>query len=515
MYDILIKGAEIYDGTGEAPFIADVAVSGDRIAAVGQLPAESAKQVVNADGMCLLPGFIDSHTHSDAMELLHHSREEAIRQGITTEVVGSCGIGIVPMWKGQDDYISTIISVTGYPGPMGSVNSVDDYFNAVGNAGTNYAFQVAHSPIRIAAVGNRDVNIGEKEMAAMESVAHKAFEDGACAFSTGLAYYPASYCDTEEVVKLCRVSAEHNAPFTIHQRSVINRHFPNGIDPLGESFEIARKSGVHLHLSHYKTRKATVGQVSAVTGPIEKALAEGMSVTADFYPYPSGCGHINVFLPTWAMEGDSADVLARLADPKLRERIISTLDADPRINDGSFTHAPKHPEYLDRTFADVAKETGEKVSEMLVRFLLEEELEGGYAPGLELSEEKAARFEQDCADLISKPYYMLGSDTLPAQGSPHPRTFDAFPKMVRIANKCGVPIQTLANRMCAGPAKVFGLENRGMIKNGCFADILLYRKNNGKMEDRPQSVFINGVCKLDNGVLSPVMSGQGIRHKGR
>ena len=515
MYDVLIRGAEIYDGTGEAPVIADVAISGQRIAAVGQLPADSAKQEINAEGMCLLPGFIDSHTHSDAMELLHHSRKEAISQGITTEVVGSCGIGIVPMCEGQEDYISTITSITGDPRPMRGVHTVDDYFNAAGNTATNFAFQVAHSPIRIAAVGNRDVNIGETEMAAMERVTHQAFADGACAFSTGLAYYPASYCDTEEVVRLCKVAKEHNAPFTIHQRSVINRHFPNGIDPLGESFEIARKSGVHLHLSHYKTRKATVGNVGFVTEPVEKALEEGLSVTADFYPYPAGCGHINVFLPPWVMEGDTQDILERLADPALHDRIISALEADPvKIADGIFTHAPKHPEYLDRSFTDVAKETDEKVSELLLRFLLEEKLQGGYAPHMDLPEERLERFNEDCADLISKPYFMVGSDTLPAQNKPHPRTFDTFPKMIRIANKYGVPIEMLVNRISATPAKVFGLENRGMIKTGYFADILLYHKEQGKLKDRPTTVFVNGVCKLDCDMLSPVMSGQGIRHKG-
>lgn len=515
MYDVLIKCAEIYDGTGKSPVIADVAISGQRIAAVGQLPEESADSVINADGMCLLPGFIDSHTHSDAVELMHQSREEALRQGITTEVVGSCGIGIVPMYKGQDDYISTITSITGDPRPMGHVNSVDDYFNAANNTATNYAFQVAHSPIRIAAVGNRDVFIGEPELAMMEKVTHQAFEDGACAFSTGLAYYPASYSDTEEVIRLCKVAKEHNAPFTIHQRSVVNRHFPNGIDPLGESFEIARKSGVHLHLSHYKTRKATVGNVSLVTAPVEKALEEGLSVTADFYPYPAGCGEINVFLPPWVMEGDSQDILCRLADPALHDRIISALEADSvKLTDGIFTHAPKHPDYLDRSFTDVAKETGEKVSELLLRFLIEEDLEGGYAPHMDLPENRLERFNEDCAELISKPYFMVGSDTLPAQNKPHPRTFDTFPKMIRIANKYNVPIEMLVNRIAASPAKVFGLENRGMIKTGYFADLLLYRKQCGKLEDRPASVFVNGVCKLDSGVLTNMMPGQGIRHKG-
>ena len=110
---------------------------------------------------------------------------------------------------------------------------------------------------------------------------------------------------------------------------------------------------------------------------------------------------------------------------------------------------------------------------------------------------------------------MLGSDTLPAHNRPHPRTFDSFPKMLRIAAKCGVPTEILANRMAAKPAEVFGLKDRGMVKSGYYADVLLYRKTQGRMEDRPRTVFVNGVCKLDGGVLSPVMSGMGIRRGGR
>jgi len=174
--------------------------------------------------------------------------------------------------------------VVGEPKNLEGIDSVGSYFDVVGNAATNYAQQAAHCPIRIGAVGNRDVPIGKDEMAAMETLAHRAFEEGACAFSTGLAYFPCAFSNTEELVRLCCVAREHGVPFTIHQRSVVNRHFPNGIDPLGEAFEIARKSGVHLHLSHYKTRKSSVGRVEEVVRPIEEGLSEGLHITADFYP---------------------------------------------------------------------------------------------------------------------------------------------------------------------------------------------------------------------------------------
>lgn len=514
MYDVLIRGAEIYDGTGGKPFTADVAVRNGCIASVGGPEPKPAKQVIDARGKCLLPGFIDAHTHSDVVTLTHHSREEALRQGITTEVLGSCGIGVVPMSRGREDYVRSVRAITGDPGNMGDIHSVDTYFNNVGNAATNYALQLAHCPVRIEAVGNRDTPIGKPEMAAMEAVAHKAFEEGACAFSTGLAYFPCAFSDTEEVVRLCCVAREHGVPFTIHQRSVVNRHFPNGIDPLGEAFEIARKSGVHLHLSHYKTRKFNVGNVEEVVRPIEEALQEGLHVTADFYPYPAGCGYIAVFLPAWVMDGSTEDALSRMADPKLRDRILADMEKDPKkLADGTFSHAPKHPDYLGRTFVEVARSNGQRVSEMLLQFLLEEELDGGYIPDMDFSEEMLARFRSDYARLIQKPYYMLGSDTLPLQQRPHPRTLDTFPKMLRVAREHAVPLETLANRLSSAPAEVFGLENRGVIRPGFHADLLLFNKEEGFIADRPETVLVNGVCKLSGNVLAPELSGQGLRHR--
>lgn len=515
MYDILIRGAEVYDGSGGKPYVADVAVRDGRIVCVGNPEPLPAKQAVDGRGKCLLPGFIDAHTHSDVVTINHHSREEALRQGITTEVLGSCGIGVVPMTEGREDYLYSVRAITGTPHGMEGIHSVDSYFKTVGNAATNYALQLAHCPVRIGAVGNRDIPIGKTEMAAMEALAHKAFEEGACGFSTGLAYFPCAFSDTEEVVRLCCVAREHGVPFTIHQRSVVNRHFPNGIAPLGEAFEIARKSGVHLHLSHYKTRKANAGNVEQVVRPIEEGLQEGLHITADFYPYPAGCGYIAVFLPAWVMEGSTQDVLSRMADPKLRDRILAEMEKDPKkLADGTFSHAPKHPQYLGRSFEEVAASTGERVSELLLRFLLEEELDGGYIPHMDFGEEILARFREDYAQLICKPYYMLGSDTLPLQDRPHMRTFDTFPKMLRIAGQQGVPLETLANRFSAAPAQVFGLENRGKIAPGYQADLLLFNKEEAFIADRPEMVFVNGICKCSGDVLFPELTGQGLRHKG-
>lgn len=512
MYDILIRGAEIFDGSGGKPFTGDVAVRDGRIVSVGAAEPPAAMQVVDGRGKYLMPGFIDAHTHSDVVTMNHHSREEALKQGITTEILGSCGIGVVPMDAGKEDYLKSVRAIMGSPRSMEGICSVDSYFKTVGNAATNYALQLAHCPVRIGAVGNRDVPIGKPEMAAMEAAAHRAFEEGACGFSTGLAYFPCAYSDTEEVVRLCCVAREHGVPFTIHQRSVVNRHFPNGIDPLGEAFEIARKSGVHLHLSHYKTRKANVGNVAEVVRPIEEGLSEGLHITADFYPYPAGCGYIAVFLPAWVMDGSTEDALSRMADPKLRDRILADMEKDPKkLADGFFSHAPKHPQYLGHSFEEVAASTGERVSELLLRFLLEEELDGGYIPHMDFGDRILEQFQADYAQLIRKPYYMLGSDTLPMQDRPHPRTFDTFPKMLKVARKHGVEPEVLANRFAAAPAQVFGLEGRGQIAPGFHADLLLFNKEEDA--DRPEMVFVNGVCKYSGKILSPELTGQGIRHR--
>lgn len=511
MVDLLIQNACVYDGSGGKPYRADVAIQKDRICAIGKLDSSNAARTIDGNGLDLLPGLIDTHTHSDGQLMNRAPRLEAIRQGITTEIIGSCGIGLFPLPEERKDYLRSVRGIVGNVDADLPMGSVTQYTQTVGASATNYAMQLAHSPLRIAAVGNLDVPMTEKKFAKMEELSRQAFEAGACAFSTGLAYYPAAFSATEELVRICAIAAEYDVPFTAHLRSVQNKFFPDGLNPIAEVIEVAKRSGVHLHFSHHKTRKETAGQVEALLAPLEEAMAQGVNITADFYPYPVGCGYVAVFLPLWIMEGDVAQILERLADPTLRP----VLEADiakhgHKLEEGIFIHAPRHPEYLHKTFPQVAQENNETIPQMLIRFLLEEELDGGYMPEYQISEEVVDQLEKDYAELLRRPYYMVGSDTLPGHNCPHPRTFDTFPKLLKVGCEHGLPLELLANRMCANPADVFHLTGRGRIREGNFADLILLNTNGHEYFDLRYMVM-NGQVKIDQGQILPQYCGQALK----
>lgn len=507
MFDLLIRNATIFDGSGAPGAVADVAIADGRIAAVGSFPYAKSRRVLQAEGHFLMPGFIDAHTHSDAEIANGSLRKEAILQGITTEIVSACGIGVVPSHAQSRAYLDTVRGIIGSLRSDIHTESIRAFYASTRQCATNYAMQLAHSPLRYAVVGCHDADPSPQQLQAMQQALSDALAQGACAFTTGLSYYPASFCNTDELVALCRVATEFGAPFCIHQRSVTNRHSAGISAPLDEAFTIARKSGVHLHLSHYKTRPASLGGVEQLTAPIERALDQGMRVTADFYPFPVGCGYVAVNLPLWVMDGTPQQILSRLADPNLRPQIAAQMEQEhPALANGIFTHAPKHASYLGKTYRQVAQEAGLSVAQMLIQFLYEEALDGGYMPDFQPSAEQLEIFYDDCAALLRKPYYMVGSDTLPSHSNPHPRSSQTFPTILSIAKSRSVPLSMLAARLSAAPAALFHLNGRGRIAQGYCADLILL-----DAAYQVRDVWINGRQAVVGGEFQPGYAGQPLR----
>lgn len=503
MTNWIIRHAQIFDGSGNPPYIADIAIQGDKIIRIGDYSEHNADCEIDAKGKALLPGFIDAHTHSDAVLANGDKREVAIRQGITTEVVGTCGIGTVPLSGKNRSYLQFTRSIIGNLNEDVDTESVEAFLKSRSCYGTNIGLQVAHSPLRMEAIGNRDIVPTEQHMRRMETLLEEAFEQGACAFTTGLSYYPASFCDTSELIRLCKVAKQYERPFCIHQRSVKSRRMQEDIDPLQEAIKIAEESGVRLHLSHYKTRLYSVGEVEQLLEPIERAKTKGIEITADFYPYGVGCGDVAVNLPLWVMDGSIEDVLERLSDSKTKVRIAKEMEKSrPNLADGIFTHAPLHPEYVGLSYAQVAEKNGETVSQMLVRYLYEARLEGGYMPHDSKDLSVQEQLNKDYMKLLEKPYYMVGSDTLPAHMNPHPRSSQTFTKILRLAMEQNVPLELIANRLCDNPAKLFGFKERGRIDVGNKADIVLLGENG-----QPEWVWINGICCLKQGEFMSQFAG--------
>ncbi len=505
MRPLHLKNARICDGSGRPPVTGEVYAAEGRILAVGpSLPDDSAAEEIDLGGDYLLPGFLDVHTHSEAALVNGSCRREAVLQGVTTEICGNCGIGLAPLSEEKRGYLRLARSVTGTPHADVPTTGIGALLGARREYGTNFAVLAAHSPLRAEAVGFGAEEMTPDGLERMKTLLRAAFLEGACGFSTGLAYYPASFCGTQEIVELCRVAKDFGLPFCIHQRSVANRYFPEGVRPLEEAFQIAEESGAHLQLSHYKTRAGSLGRTEELLRPIEEGLRRGVSVTADFYPYPVGCGSVAVVLPLWVMDGGFEAALERLRDASLTSRIAADIDAAyPGAAAYVFTHAPAHPGWVDRTFAEVARERGQSVPEMLVRFLAEEELDGGYMPLEREQVEGDRRFDADFAELLRKEYYMVGSDTLPLHEKPHPRSSGAFRRALEIAREHGIPPETLARRLAGRPAEVFRLKDRGGIAPGRWADLTVLDG-----EYRVRDVWINGTRTVRDGVCLGRLAGR-------
>lgn len=473
MLDLIIRNVKIYDGKESAPYVADIGIRGERICEIGRLGETEGKDEIDGRGLCAMPGFIDTHCHSDMTLLYDRQHANGLAQGITTEVLGQDGLSYAPLSPDNlKMYAKYLRGLNGWfedvPLDFGSVSEYLKRFDK--KAGPNVAYQVPHGTVRLEAMGFHDQPLSGYALDKAKDLMRRAFEEGAVAFSTGLSYYPCSYADTKEMIELCRVCAEYDVPYVTHTRTVF-REEP--FDATLEAIEIAKEAGCRLHFSHFRTGPDNCGRAEELMAPIEKAIAEGMRITLETYPYYSGSGYAVIFLPPWAVEGGYEATLERLKNPALREKICEGMRKNTIPTTGTFTHLRKNEEYVGMDFAEVARMRGTSNENMICDILLEEELDVGYYSNPVEDEEKRAQMDRDFVWLLTRPYYMVCTDSIPYGLKPHPRSFGTFPRFLRLSREQGVSFGTLANRMAANPAAVFGIRDRGVIENGYYADLVL------------------------------------------
>lgn len=521
MFDLIVRGGTVYDGTGSKARVTDIGVNGDKITAIDDLREAKGRDEIDARGLCVLPGFIDTHTHSDMVLLFDRQHASGLYQGITTELIGQDGLSYAPLSKDNlSMYTKYLRGLNGEFEDIGlDFTGVDGFLKKFHKkTAINVAYQVPHGAIRLEALGFNDIPLKGYAMDKAKNLMRQGFKDGAVAFSTGLSYFPCSYADTAEMVELCEVCAEYDVPFVIHTRSVF-RGEP--FDHVAEAIEIARRSGCRLHFSHFRTGKTTAGQVEKVLEPIEKAMAEGVRITLETYPYYAGSGYAVIFLPPWAVEGGYEATLERLADASLRPRIAKGINENTFPPEGAFTHLIRNAEYIGRDFESVAKDRGQTVAEMLCDILLEENLEVGYSAAYPTDAETCGKLDKDFIQLLSKPYYMICSDSIHIGKKPHPRTTSTFPRFLRLAREQGMALETFANRASAVPAKTFGLKGRGLISEGYFADLVVLDAqrvketatypNPRRAPDGIAHVTVNGEIAVYDGRVTGLLNGYALK----
>jgi N-acyl-D-amino-acid deacylase len=476
--EVLVTGASVTDGSGEAPQERDVLVRGEHILAVeapGSIPAEG-RTVLDATGLTVAPGFIDAHSHADNAPLLDDDDTSKVLQGVTTEVVGNCGFSLAPCSPSYRETLSGLLERIFPPLDIDwhDLPELDARLQERGFV-TNYAPLLGHGTLRIAAFGVVDRAPDEHELKSMRRSLERALEGGVFGLSTGLIYAPGVYSSTDELVRLSEVLGADRV-YATHMRGESD----GLLDSIDEALEIGSKAGCRVHISHLKWfGKRNWGRMPEALERISTAAHSGLAVTNDVYPYTAGSTFLASLLPPEVLvDGDHA-VLERLDDPDQRAYIARAIqDGVPGWHnmvadsgwDGILVSTTASHEYEGRMLAQVADDLGVAPVDALIRILQEERLQASMVVfGLS---------EDDVVSVLAYDRTVIGSDGLPPGrgGRPHPRMYGTFPRYLgRYVRDGGVlPLGEAVRRITAMPAEIFGIPERGWVRPGQVADLVAF-----------------------------------------
>ncbi|MGQ9366210.1 N-acyl-D-amino-acid deacylase family protein [Azospirillum sp. ST 5-10] len=480
---VLIRGARVVDGTGAPWFRADVAVARGRIAAVApRLEAPPGAEVVEAAGRYLAPGFIDAHAHDDLVFLRQRGRPEKVAQGVTTVVVGNCSFALYPH-AGRAaaplrDHFAALLGAVADDEVFADFRA---YKAAADGAAINLVSLVGHAGLRLAVLGweRRAATPAERE--AMADLLARQLRQGAHGLSLGLVYPPSAWADRAELVRLAEVVAEHGALLAAHVRS-----YEGGLAASVEEFlDLLKAGGPSGLLSHLQAAgRPYWGSLPRTLERLETARRDGIDVGIDMYPYPAGSSTILQLLPPSAQAGGSEALLARLADPAGREALRRAVEdgeapADPgweskvrligweNVRIGGVAD-PSLAAAEGRSLAEIAAGRGEAPFATLA-----------WLVAADRGRTNVVMFQLDEGDLrtvLGHRLHMLGSDGLPREGGrPHPRAYGSFPRYLAMARAPGGPgLEEAVRHMTAVPAQRFGLADRGLVRPGMVADLVLF-----------------------------------------
>ena len=525
MTSILIKSPMIYDGTGAPPFVSDILIKNDKIESISNIESTSDRLVIEANGLAASPGFIDTHTHSDGALLNIPQHAHSLRQGVTTEILGQDGLSYAPLSRENyllnRKYLSGILGLPPKDLDMSSVTAFRENYDR--KVSINTAYCIAHGAIRLETVGFNDKPLRDISLGKAKELVRRGMEEGAVGLATGMSYFPNAWSDTEEIVELCSVVAEFGGVYVTHLRDKnIDRGFGGG--GITEALEISKRSGVKLHFSHFRTDENTAGEVSNRIEEIDQAISEGVDVSLELYPYPTGSTFPLSFFPSYAHEGGLAGLLEKLRNPNEKNLLADYLDNDsPRpINDAVFSYVAKAPKYEGISLTRIAKEREVSLGTTICDILLENEGEVGYWGSPPLSVAVWEQINQDAMEFLSRPDYMVGSDSIPLGSYPHPRAYGTFPRVVgRFQRKYNaMPLEHTIQRITDNPARRFGLKQRGKIQEGYFADIVLFDTatiNDNATYDDPKQfptgipfVIVNGEVAVSKEECTGTTTGRAI-----
>lgn len=521
MFDLVIKNGMIFNGTGNPWFYGDIGIIGDKIACIGQINPE-AKEVIDAEKMCVAPGFIDIHTHSDFTILENPKGESKIRQGVTTELGGHCGFSLAPV---KDQYLEEMKKFTSFiPANLKwNWRTIRDYLARIEENGTsiNFCTLVGHGVLRISAMGFENRPATPEEIKEMEKNLEQALDEGAMGLSAGLVYAPGSFANKDEFKSLLKIVAKKEKIFAAHVRDE-----GDGVEEaIEEVLTLAEETGVKLQICHLKaTGKANWDKMEKLIEKIERTREKGFDVTFDVYPYNALNTLLTALLPGWFQAGGVGAIVKRTEDPEARKRVRPQLEKES-LKYGGWENIMVASVKKDtnkwiegKTIQEAANQKEKEPVEIVLDLLHDDEC-GTMVVCFSMSEDNVIK-------ALSHPLSMLGSDgkSLATEGPlsagrPHPRNFGAFPRFISkyVREDKSISLQEAIRKMTSAPAQKLGLRRRGLLLEGYYADIVVFDYNTIRDTATfvyPQQypvgikyVIVNGKITIKNGEHTGALNG--------
>jgi N-acyl-D-amino-acid deacylase len=525
--DLVVRGGIVYDGSGRPPRRADVGIAGGRIAALGDLAGTAASRMLDATGLAVTPGFIDAHTHSEFALYAHPNADSAVRQGVTTHVAGNCGYSCAPL---TDPALARHLIFGFVPDVPIGWGSLGEYFVALERAGVaiNLACFVGHGAVRAAAMGLDSRPATAAEIGRMATVLDEALDEGALGMSTGLAYPPGNNADRHELRALCEVVARRGGIHASHVRNRDVRHQ----EGFREVLDIAAETGVPLQISHIVTKVgAPSGATEWALEQVDAARGAGLDVACDMLVGEWGPGQLASFLRPEAFEGGLAATLTRLGDPAARARLRQgdpswRMALDPaQYHRMVLARAPRTPELVGRSFADLCRDSGKDFHETACDLLVAhgEALYDVYLLG-------AAFAREDTLAALCRPYCMPESDDVvdslddgrrPAALTPACYGWAAQFLAEMVRERRLFTAEEAVRRLTALPAERFGLRDRGRLAPDGWADVVVLDLDRvapratltdfARPPDGVTHVLVNGTPVLQHGRPTGALPGRVLR----
>jgi N-acyl-D-amino-acid deacylase len=498
-FDLVIINARIIDGTGNPWFRGSIAIKDGKIAKVGRFERAETKFVIDAKNQIVAPGFIDVHVHTEDI-FGHPAAENFVRMGVTSVITGNCG---------------------------GSATEVGEFLGRFKEKplAVNLATLIGHNSVRSKAMGFDNRAPTAEEQAAMNAIVEQAMKDGAVGLSTGLIYVPGTFAKTEEVIELAKVASRFGGVYASHIRDEGNEV----VGAINEAINIGEQASMPVEISHFKiSAKALWGQSPMTLGIVKAARERGLTVTVDQYAYPASSTSLDIRLPNWAVAGGREEGKKRLADPETRKKIAEEMKQDlkkKKFKDYSFAYVAgfrPNPEFNGKNIAEITKivkgnnKLGSQIEQIFDMYE-----KGGASMVYQVMS------EDDVKTIMREPFTMIASDSGVRQfgsGVPHPRGYGNNARVLgRYVRELKIiSLEDAIRKMTSLPAQTFNLRDRGQIREGFAADLVIFDET--KVGDKAtfeqphqyaegfSTVIVNGEVVYDGAKMTGAMPGQALRH---